>query len=183
MTPSPHLARGLGWVLVSILCWVPLFPVAKRALPIVDAFALGSIRYAIGSVLFVGLLVVMEGKRALRYDGRWEESSRIADRAAERGRPVAATMITSARDRLLLRPGYWTASGLVYVNGERVRVDTARTRQMAGWIQRELGARSARESIDPVNRYFRRMLNCPRQMLDSAILADTSRLDSVCNYR
>ena len=74
MTPSPHLARGLGWVLVSILCWVPLFPLAKRALPIVDAFALGSIRYAIGSVLFVGLLVAMEGTRALRYDGRFLQS-------------------------------------------------------------------------------------------------------------
>ena len=74
MTPSPHLARGLGWVVVSILCWVPLFPLAKRALPIVDAFALGSIRYAIGSVLFVGLLVAMEGTRALRYDGRFLQS-------------------------------------------------------------------------------------------------------------
>ena len=71
MTPSPHLSRGLGWILVSILCWVPLFPLAKRALPIVDAFALGSIRYAIGSALFVGLLVALEGKRALRYDGRF----------------------------------------------------------------------------------------------------------------
>jgi len=71
MTPAPHLARGLSWVLVSILCWVPLFPLAKRALPIVDAFALGSIRYAIGSALFVGLLVLMEGTRALRYDGRF----------------------------------------------------------------------------------------------------------------
>lgn len=74
MTPSPHLARGLGWVLVSILCWVPLFPLAKRALPVVDAFALGSIRYVIGSVLFVGLLVAMEGTRALRYDGRFLQS-------------------------------------------------------------------------------------------------------------
>lgn len=74
MTPSPHLARGLGWILVSILCWVPLFPLAKRALPIVDAFALGSIRYAIGSVLFVGLLVALEGTRALRYDGRFLQS-------------------------------------------------------------------------------------------------------------
>ena len=71
MSSTPHLARGLGWVLVSILCWVPLFPLAKRALPIVDAFALGSVRYAIGSVLFVGLLVALEGKRALRYDGRF----------------------------------------------------------------------------------------------------------------
>src|SRR5262245_26195383 len=70
MTPAPHLARGLGWVVVTILCWVPLFPVAKRALPYVDAFAMGTIRYAIGGALFVGLLVALEGRQALRYDGR-----------------------------------------------------------------------------------------------------------------
>ncbi|MGH8673568.1 MAG: DMT family transporter [Burkholderiales bacterium] len=71
MTSTPHLARGLAWILVSILCWVPLFPLAKRALPIVDAFALGSARYAIGGVLFVGLLAAVEGPQALRYDGRF----------------------------------------------------------------------------------------------------------------
>ena len=74
MTPTPYLARGLGWVLVCILCWVPLFPLAKRTLPIVDAFALGSIRYVIGGVLFVGLLVAFEGRRALRYDGRFPQA-------------------------------------------------------------------------------------------------------------
>ena len=126
---------------------------------------------------------LMDSTDVLRYDGRWEESSRIADRAAERGRPVAATMIMNARDRLLLRRGEWTATGLVYVNGEAGRVDTARTRQMALWIQQEVGGRPPRESIDPVHRYFRRMLDCPRQMLDTAILADSVRLDSVCNYR
>jgi len=71
MTPAPHLARGLGWVVVTILCWVPLFPVAKRALPFVDAFAMGTIRYAIGGAMFVVLLVALEGRQALRYDGRF----------------------------------------------------------------------------------------------------------------
>ena len=126
---------------------------------------------------------LMDSSDVLRYDGRWEESSRIANRARELGRPVAATMIMSARDRSLLSPGFWTATGLVYVNGQPPRVDTARTRQMAEWIQSAVGQRVPRESIDPVNRYFRRMLNCPRQMLDTAILADSTRLDSVCNYR
>jgi len=59
-----------GWIVVTILCWVPLFPIAKRALPIVDAFAMGSIRYAIGGTLLVCLLVALEGRKALRYDGR-----------------------------------------------------------------------------------------------------------------
>lgn len=126
---------------------------------------------------------LMDSTDAVRYDGRWAESSRIAERAAALGRPVAATMIASANDRGQLRPGPWRATGLVYVNGERGSVDTGRTRQVAEWIERELGRRAPRESIDPVNRYFRRMLNCPRQMLDTAILADSTRLDSVCNYR
>ena len=126
---------------------------------------------------------LMDSADVLGYDGRWAESSRIAGRAAQLGRPVAATMIMSARDRAQLRPGNWTATGLVYVNGERSGVDTARTHRMSEWVERELGSRPPRESIDPVNRYFRRMLNCPRQMLDTAILSDSTRLDSVCNYR
>ena len=71
MTPAPHLARGLGWVVVTILCWVPLFPIAKRALPFVDAFAMGTIRYAIGGAMFVVLLIALEGRQALRYEGRF----------------------------------------------------------------------------------------------------------------
>ena len=49
---------------------MPLFSVAKRTLPYLDAFALGTVRYAIGVVLFVVLLAAVEGRRALRYDGR-----------------------------------------------------------------------------------------------------------------
>ena len=71
MSSPPHLARGLGWIGISILCWVPLFPLAKRALPIVDAFALGTARYVIGGLVFVALLAALEGWKALRYDGRF----------------------------------------------------------------------------------------------------------------
>ncbi|MGH8705045.1 MAG: DMT family transporter [Burkholderiales bacterium] len=70
MIPQPHLLKGLAWIAVSILCWVPLFPLAKRVLPVVDAFALGSVRYAIGGLLFVALLAAIEGRQALRYEGR-----------------------------------------------------------------------------------------------------------------
>ena len=49
---------------------MPLFSVAKRTLPHLDAFALGSLRYAIGVAVFVALLVAVEGWKALRYDGR-----------------------------------------------------------------------------------------------------------------
>lgn len=69
--PQSHLVKGLGWIALAILCWAPLFPVAKRALPYVDAFALGTLRYAIGVVLFIALLVAFEGRRALNYEGRF----------------------------------------------------------------------------------------------------------------
>ncbi len=71
MSAPPHLARGLAWILVSVLCWAPLFPLAKRVLPVVDAFALGSARYLIGGLVFVLLLVALEGRQALRYEGRF----------------------------------------------------------------------------------------------------------------
>ena len=56
--------------MVTVLCWVPMLPVAKRTLEHIDAFSLASLRYAIGICLLVGLLVASEGWRALRYDGR-----------------------------------------------------------------------------------------------------------------
>ncbi len=50
---------------------MPLFPVAKRVLPIVDAFAMGTVRYLIGATLLVALLAAFEGRQALRYEGRF----------------------------------------------------------------------------------------------------------------
>lgn len=55
---------------MCILVWVPLFPLAKRTLPYLDAYALGSVRYLLGAALFVVLLRVLEGRQALRYEGR-----------------------------------------------------------------------------------------------------------------
>lgn len=65
-----NLVAGLAWIGLAILMWVPLFSVAKRTLPYVDAYALGSVRYVFGVALFVLLLVAAEGRRALRYEGR-----------------------------------------------------------------------------------------------------------------
>ena len=75
MTSRTHLARGLGWIVLTVFCWVPLFPIAKRVLPVVDAFALGTIRYVIGGALFVALLAAAEGRRALSYDGRFPSAA------------------------------------------------------------------------------------------------------------
>jgi drug/metabolite transporter (DMT)-like permease len=65
-----NLIAGLGWIGLSIVCWAPLFSVAKRTLAYVDAYALGTLRYAFAVLLFIALLVAVEGARALRYEGR-----------------------------------------------------------------------------------------------------------------
>ncbi|MGI8622294.1 MAG: DMT family transporter [Solirubrobacteraceae bacterium] len=59
--------------LVAALAWGAMFPIAAHALPHVDAFNLTAIRYLAASVLFVGLLAVLEGRPALRYEGRFRE--------------------------------------------------------------------------------------------------------------
>jgi hypothetical protein len=56
---------------LAIVCWTPLFSVAKRTLPVLDAFALGTVRYAIGIALFVVLLRAFEGRQALSFGGRF----------------------------------------------------------------------------------------------------------------
>ena len=66
-----NLVAGLAWIGLAILCWTPLFPVAKRTLPYLDAYALGSLRYVFGIALFIGLLIAFEGRGALRYEGRF----------------------------------------------------------------------------------------------------------------
>ena len=65
-----NLLAGLAWIGLAIVCWTPLFSVAKRTLPYLDAYALGSVRYLFGIALFVLLLVAFEGRAALRYEGR-----------------------------------------------------------------------------------------------------------------
>jgi drug/metabolite transporter (DMT)-like permease len=64
------MIRGLVWALVTVACWAPMFSVAKRAFQYVDAFALGTLRYFIGVFLLVAVLWIVEGRQALRFDGR-----------------------------------------------------------------------------------------------------------------
>jgi drug/metabolite transporter (DMT)-like permease len=62
---------------LAIACWTPLFSIAKRTLPLLDAFALGTVRYALGVMLFVALLAAVEGRGSLRLDGRWLLASAV----------------------------------------------------------------------------------------------------------
>jgi drug/metabolite transporter (DMT)-like permease len=70
MLARGHLAKGIACLAIAILSWGAMFPIAKRTLPVLDAFSLGSIRYAIGTLIFISLLIAFEGRRALSYDGR-----------------------------------------------------------------------------------------------------------------
>jgi drug/metabolite transporter (DMT)-like permease len=71
LPPQPHLLKGLAWLGLAILSWGALFSVAKRTLPVLDAFFLGSLRYALGVLLFIAILWIAEGRQALRYGGRF----------------------------------------------------------------------------------------------------------------
>lgn len=66
-----NLLSGLAWISLSIVSWAPLFSVAKRTLPYLDPFALGTVRYSFGVALFILVLVMLEGRSALRYEGRF----------------------------------------------------------------------------------------------------------------
>jgi drug/metabolite transporter (DMT)-like permease len=48
-----------------------MFSVAKRTLPVLDPFFIGSARYAVGVLLFIAILWIAEGRRALHYGGRF----------------------------------------------------------------------------------------------------------------
>jgi drug/metabolite transporter (DMT)-like permease len=63
-------AKGFIWLAIAISSWGALFSVAKRTLPVLDAFFLGAFRYAFGVTIFIVILWLAEGRQALRYGGR-----------------------------------------------------------------------------------------------------------------
>ena len=71
MHAPSHLPKGLTWLGIAIASWGALFSVAKRTLPVLDPFALGSLRYSVGVFLFIAILWAAEGREALRYQGRF----------------------------------------------------------------------------------------------------------------
>jgi drug/metabolite transporter (DMT)-like permease len=66
--PAPLLS------LTAAVSWGAMFPIAGHALPHVDAFNLTAIRYGVASLIFIALLVRLEGRGALRYEGRFREA-------------------------------------------------------------------------------------------------------------
>jgi drug/metabolite transporter (DMT)-like permease len=54
----------------TALVWGGQFVVGKSALETIDAFPLSTVRYALAAALWLLVLIVLEGRRSLRLDGR-----------------------------------------------------------------------------------------------------------------
>lgn len=67
-TPAP--ITGAILLLVATLSWGAMFPVAKAALAWLDGFYLSAIRYGVASIIFLVILIVVEGRQALSLEGR-----------------------------------------------------------------------------------------------------------------
>ena len=68
---APQPLKGAIWLAIAIVSWGALFSIAKRTLPVLDPFFLGSFRYAVGILIFIAILWASEGRQALRYGGRF----------------------------------------------------------------------------------------------------------------
>lgn len=76
----------------------------------------------------------------------------------------------------------WRAAGMVFIRGEE-GIDPTAAARWAGWVREQLPDTVTRPAIDPIAAYFRRALECPRRLAAYAATADSTQLDSVCNYR
>ncbi len=70
-----HQLRGVLIMLITVLIWGGMFPVAKGALQALDAFWLSSLRYGIAAPVLVAILYWREGAAALRYRGKFLQAS------------------------------------------------------------------------------------------------------------
>jgi drug/metabolite transporter (DMT)-like permease len=66
--------RGTLLLLLATLAWGGMFPVTKSALLHLDGVHLTVFRYGLGALLFAAALIAVEGRRALRFDGRFGEA-------------------------------------------------------------------------------------------------------------
>lgn len=69
-TPAAPSRTAAAFPLVAVISWGIMFPVLASALVRVDALNLTTARYLFATLIFVALLVLREGARALRPDGR-----------------------------------------------------------------------------------------------------------------
>ncbi|HXH97439.1 MAG TPA: DMT family transporter, partial [Gaiellaceae bacterium] len=66
-------AAGVGLATLTAVTWGGQFVVGKSALGRVDAFPLTTVRYAVAATLLLAALAAVEGREALRLQGRGRE--------------------------------------------------------------------------------------------------------------
>lgn len=64
----PKLPTPL-YPLIAVVSWGAMFPIAAHALSHVDPFNITTLRYALASVIFLAILIGVEGRGALSLDG------------------------------------------------------------------------------------------------------------------
>ncbi|HET6601139.1 MAG TPA: DMT family transporter [Gaiella sp.] len=67
---SRNATLGVLFATTTALVWGGQFVVGKSALETIDAFPLSTVRYALAAALWLLVLIVLEGRRSLRLDGR-----------------------------------------------------------------------------------------------------------------
>ena len=67
--------KGVLIMLVTVLVWGGMFPVAKDALQTLDAFWISSIRYGVAAPMLAAILCWREGSAALHYRGKLLKAS------------------------------------------------------------------------------------------------------------
>ncbi len=65
-----YVLSAVGLLLIATMSWGGMFPVAKYALTLMDPYYMTLIRYAPAAIVFLLILYVLEGKSALRLEGR-----------------------------------------------------------------------------------------------------------------
>lgn len=67
---SRDTTLGVLFATTTAVVWGGQFVVGKSALETIDAFPLSTVRYALAAALWLVVLLVLEGRRGLRLDGR-----------------------------------------------------------------------------------------------------------------
>jgi hypothetical protein len=115
------------------------------------------------------------------YQGRMTTAAALAEDAKRQNRPVAVSITLMASERLRISPT-WTAGSMVYVAGAG-GIDAAEAARWSAWVRERLPVLNVRRAIDPVASHFRAAMECPRLFSQITSSADTTQLDSTCNYR
>lgn len=124
---------------------------------------------------------LLTGGEVDRFTGTLAAAADVAAGSRRKRRRVAVSISMTPRERERLGTA-WVPNGLVFLQG--TEPDTVAAARWARWVETHLPRGDVRPAIDPVNAYFRTLLDCPRQLLDASRGRDPAgRLDSACNYR